>query len=109
MSKIKSGLAAMLLMSAITVYADAPTPESTGAYLDDAAVTAKVKAALVEDKAVSAAHISVTTDKGTVKLSGLVDNQAEIDRAAQLASQVQGVKAVRNNIALKPAGRDFER
>ena len=81
-----------------------PTRESTGEYFDDAAITVKVKAAFVEDKQVKANDIAVDTYKGTVQLSGFADNRAEIDRAVQLASNIAGVKAVRNEIQLKPAG-----
>lgn len=77
------------------------TQESTGQYFDDAAITTRVKAAFVEDKAVSAARINVETFKGVVQLSGFANNQAEIDQAVALARAVSGVKDVKNDIRLK--------
>lgn len=77
------------------------TRESTGEYIDDAAVTTKVKAALVKDPLVSALDVKVETFKGTVQLSGFVDTAEQKARAEQIAAGVGGVAGVRNNIALK--------
>ena len=46
------------------------TRDSTGEYIDDAAITTKVKSAMIADKEVSALHISVKTIKGVVHLTG---------------------------------------
>jgi hyperosmotically inducible protein len=46
--------------------------ETTGNYVDDTAITTKVKAKFAEDKTVSAMSISVETMRGTVQLSGAV-------------------------------------
>ncbi len=105
MSKIRSGLVAIALTAALAACGSTPTKESTGEYFDDAAITTKVKAAFVDDKVVSASDVSVTTFKGTVQLSGFAKSRAEMDRAVQIASEVEGVKAVRNNITLKAAGQ----
>ena len=75
--------------------------ESTGEFVDDTVITAKVKSAFVEDKEVSARQISVETFKGVVQLSGFVNDTHESWKAAQLARNVKGVKAVRNDIAVK--------
>lgn len=79
------------------------TQESTGEYVDDAAITTKVKAALVKDPIVKARQVDVTTFKGTVQLSGFVDNQAAKDQAARVAAGIQGVTNVTNNISVKAA------
>jgi len=47
------------------------------AYLDDSVITARVKAALVKEREVSEFAVSVETDKGTVLLSGFVDNEKQ--------------------------------
>lgn len=78
-----------------------PTQASFGETVDDSVITSKIKAAFVEDKTVSALHISVETFKGTVQLSGFANSQTEIERAVALAAQVKGVKSVRNDIHLK--------
>jgi osmotically-inducible protein OsmY len=102
MRTIKSGLAAVLAAALISACGGSPTKESTGEYIDDTAITTKVMAAFVNDKEVKATEIKVDTFKGNVQLSGFASNSTEIERAAQLAGQVPGVKSVRNDIRLKP-------
>ncbi|MBK8814310.1 MAG: BON domain-containing protein [Methylococcaceae bacterium] len=75
--------------------------ESTGQYIDDAAITTKVNAKLVEDPVVSALRINVETYKGVVQLSGFANSRAEIEQAETLAKQTEGVRDVRNDIHLK--------
>lgn len=81
--------------------AGGPTRTSTGQMIDDGVITSKVKAKFIEDPAVSALNINVETFKGTVQLSGFANSQAEISRAVELASDVQGVQSVKNDIRLK--------
>jgi len=101
----KSGLVAVLLAVAVAACGGSPTKESTGEYIDDSTITTKVKAAFVSDKGVDATDVKVETFKGTVQLSGFADSSAEIERAAQIAAKVAGVKGVRNDIRLKPSGK----
>jgi hyperosmotically inducible protein len=77
------------------------TSQSTGEYVDDASITAKVKAAFVKDEVVKAMQVDVTTFKGVVQLSGFVDTVAQKERAAQVASGVPNVREVQNNISVK--------
>ena len=83
--------------------ASTPTSSSTGEQVDDTVITSKVKAAFVEDKQVSTMNIGVETFKGTVQLSGFANNATEMNRAAEIARSVKGVKAVKNDIRLKTA------
>ncbi len=76
--------------------------ETTGSYVDDTAITTAVKAKYVEDKTVAATSISVETLNGTVQLSGFAKSQAEKDKAEALARGVKNVRAVRNDIAVRP-------
>ena len=76
--------------------------ETTGAYLDDSAITAAVKARFVENKDVDASSITVETLNGTVMLSGFAKNATEKGTAEKLAWKVDGVKAVKNEIAVRP-------
>jgi hyperosmotically inducible protein len=76
---------------------------SSSAHADDAMITTMVKAALVEDKQVQSLKISVSTEKGVVKVSGIVPNADLGNRALQLAAGVQGVKGVKNDLKLKAA------
>lgn len=77
-------------------------PRPVGQYLDDSAITAKVKAKHAEDKMVSAMRVNVETREGVVILSGEGRTENEIKRAETLAKQVDGVKSVSNMIELKP-------
>jgi hyperosmotically inducible periplasmic protein len=77
------------------------TRESTGEYLDDRGVTARVKTALIGDEIVKARDINVETFKGTVQLSGFVDSQEQKARAASIAAGINGVRSVENNISVK--------
>lgn len=89
------------VLSLPTGCAGTATRQSTGEYVDDAAITAKVKTALVRDEVVKAMQVDVTTFKGNVQLSGFVDTQEQKARAAQLASGIEGVTNVTNNISVK--------
>ena len=76
--------------------------ETVGAYIDDAAITTGVKARFFEDKDVAGSSISVETLNGTVMLSGFAKSASERDNAERIARAVKGVKAVRNEIAVRP-------
>ena len=75
--------------------------ETTGAYLDDSAITAAVKAKFVENKDVDASSIGVETLNGTVMLSGFAKSATEKSTAEALTWKVNGVKAVKNQIAIR--------
>ena len=81
--------------------ASTPTRESTGEYVDDSTITAKVKAALVKDPIVKALDVKVETFKGAVQLSGFVNTEAEKMQAGSLAASVSGVTGVKNDIVVK--------
>ena len=76
--------------------------ESVGAYVDDTAITTAVKARFVDNKTVDASAISVETLNGTVMLSGFAKSGAEKTVAESLAWKVNGVKQVKNEIAIRP-------
>jgi len=94
-------LASLVLVTA-TGCAVTRGQESVGAYVDDSAITTAVKARFVENKMVDAASISVETMKGTVMLSGFAKGPTERSTAEALAWKVGGVKAVKNEIAVRP-------
>jgi mannose-6-phosphate isomerase-like protein (cupin superfamily) len=94
-------LAAALLMPAFSYAADTST-DTTGEYLDDATITTKVKASFAKDKWVKGRDISVRTDQGVVDLTGTVANKKESEHATALATKVKSVKAVHNNLKVKP-------
>ena len=76
--------------------------ESVGAYVDDTAITTSVKARYVDNKDVDASSIRVETLNGTVMLSGFAKNATEKSTAESIAMKVNGVKSVKNEIAVRP-------
>ena len=75
--------------------------ESTGRYVSDKTISAKVKTALYRDPIVKGTEVNVTTFQGVVQLSGFVENQAQKDKAGELAQQISGVQSVRNDIVVQ--------
>jgi hyperosmotically inducible protein len=86
-------LAAAMLAGGVAACSSTPTSESTGEYIDDAAITAHVKTALA----------NVETYRGVVSLSGFVDSREMASRAVAAAQQVNGVKSVKNDMQVKPS------
>ena len=74
---------------------------STGQYIDDSAITAKVKAAIFDEDSLKSLQITVVTFKGTVQLSGFVDSAKNVTTAGQVARNVEGVRAVKNDLVVK--------
>lgn len=67
---------------------------------DDRAIAVAVKAALRADNSLALDAFEVTASDGVVELGGLVDDQAQIDRAMALAFVVPGVRSIRNRARL---------
>jgi osmotically-inducible protein OsmY len=77
------------------------TQESTGQYMDDTAITAKVKSAIFQDPNLKSAEINVETFKGVVQLSGFVNSEADINRAVTVTRNIDGVRSVKNDMRMK--------
>jgi hyperosmotically inducible periplasmic protein len=81
---------------------NAPNPEpdrSAGQVMDDASITAAVKAKLLADPTVGGLKIDVDTRSGVVYLTGdNMKSQAEIDQAIKLAKETSGVTSVENKL-----------
>ena len=75
--------------------------EGTGEYVDDSVITTKVKAAVFNEPTLKSAEINVETYKGVVQLSGFVNSEADIAKAASLAKGIKGVTSVKNDMRLK--------
>lgn len=103
MSQIKhiSVLLAALAMTAMVGCASTAKQESTGQYVDDSAITAKVKAAIFNEPTLKSAEINVETFKGRVQLSGFVNSQGDINKAVAVTQAVTGVTSVKNDMHLK--------
>jgi hyperosmotically inducible periplasmic protein len=74
---------------------------STGTYVDDKTISAKIKADLIGDPLTKAREIDVNTYKGIVQLSGFVDTPEASQRAEQIARNTKGVVDVKNNLIVK--------
>jgi osmotically-inducible protein OsmY len=78
-----------------------PQQSSTGQYIDDSAITAKVKTGIFNEPSLKSGQITVETYKSVVQLSGFVDSAASIDKAVAIARSVQGVSSVKNDMRLR--------
>lgn len=76
-------------------------PQSATAYMGDAWVTTKVKAGILNEPSLKVSQINVETYNGVVQLSGFVDNAASQAKAVEIASAVQGVTSVKNDMRLR--------
>jgi len=99
--KFALAFAVALAGASLVACSETRTQESTGQYVDDATITTKVKAALVQDQSFDGFQIGVETYKNVVQLSGFVDSHRRAERAQQVASSVAGVKSVRNDLVVK--------
>lgn len=75
--------------------------QTAGQYIDDATITTKVKAQMVEDPQVKAAQVGVETMQGVVQLSGFVQSRDMSVRAEQIARRVDGVRGVKNDLVVR--------
>jgi osmotically-inducible protein OsmY len=97
-------LSALALSTALVTMTGCSTvggSPSIGAYIDDSAITAKVKAKLIDAKDVDAALINVETINRTVLLRGVAKSAQEKAQAETLARSVEGVRGVNNRIDVR--------
>lgn len=76
-------------------------PATLGSGIDDTAVTARVKAALLEDADIKSLDIGVVTSHGEVQLAGFVGKQSQIEEAERIARAVPGASSIRNELMIK--------
>jgi osmotically-inducible protein OsmY len=85
----------------MTIAAIPAVPDSTvGDKVDDASITAEVKSALFSHRSTSAMHTTVSTTDGVVTLSGVAQNDAEKSLVTKLATDINGVTSVINNMTV---------
>lgn len=94
-------IAVLALLPVFVLGACAGAGTTTGRYVDDSVITAKVKTELLRDPVTEGFKIDVTTIDGVVYLTGLVSSEKEKQRAGQVAKQVPGAKQVKNELTLK--------
>ena len=94
-------LVLLMIIGTFAACASTRTRESSGEYVDDSVITTKVKSLLAADDFLKSFQISVETYQGTVQLSGFVNSQKAVDKAAEIVKSVKGVKSVKNNLIVK--------
>jgi hyperosmotically inducible protein len=98
MGRAFNTLAVFMVLVSLVAGCRAMTGKSAGQNVDDASITAAVKAKLVADKAANLTRVDVDTNNATVYLTGTVDSPEQKVKAEQLAWQAKGVKSVVNNL-----------
>jgi hyperosmotically inducible periplasmic protein len=86
----------------MTIAATAPKPDQTvGDKIDDASITAQVKGSLLSHRSTSVISTKVSTSDGIVTLGGTARNAAQKDLVTKLATDINGVKSVVNNMTIE--------
>jgi hyperosmotically inducible protein len=91
----------LVLTVAISACAGDRTSRSTGQVIDDTAIAAKVKSALIADSDVKGMKVNVDVSQGVVELNGVADSAANRQKAVRIARNVEGVREVRNNLVVR--------
>jgi hyperosmotically inducible protein len=99
---IRRALVVVVLAASMSACSVARNQETVGSYVDDSLITTDIKSKMAADKDVAATSISVETLNGVTQLSGFAKSQLEKERAAEIARQAKGVRAVRNDIVVRP-------
>ncbi len=82
-------------------YAAEPAASSAPANVSDIDVTEHVKTALHQAELLKGADITVVTLKGDVRLTGVLDSQAQIDDAIRIARAAEGAHTIHDELTLK--------
>lgn len=94
--------ALLLLVALLMGMGTANAAKSAAESEENAALTARVKAALIADETTKARQINIEAYRGIVQLSGFVGTNEEKMRAERLAASVPGVLEVRNALEIRP-------
>ena len=98
---LRTLLAAFAMSAVLSGCAATSGHETPGQYLDDSAITVKVKAALFDDQSLKSMQISVETFKNVVQLSGFVDSEKTKARATEVVRHVEGVQSLKNDLNIR--------
>jgi hyperosmotically inducible periplasmic protein len=100
--KAAGGIACVVFALNVSAQTTAPAPsassESVGQKVDDATVTTKVKAELLNSKTVKSTHVHVKTRNGVVWLTGSVPSAQDKSSATDVVAAVSGVSSVKNHL-----------
>ena len=100
---LRLSVVCLALVMALTLSACSST-KTAGTQVDDAAITAKVKAKLAADGDVNPFNIDVDSNEGVVTLQGRVAKEEARTKAEQLARDTDGVTRVINLIKVGDNG-----
>jgi hyperosmotically inducible protein len=98
-------IAMALIALACSSCAATRTQKSFGETVDDGAITARVKTALIGNSDTEARHINVDTRRGVVQLNGFVESQHERNEAVHVAQGATGVLSVEDNLEVRESSR----
>lgn len=94
----------ILTIALITLFvscSSTPYRESTGQYIDNSGITAKIKSKMIADSKIGSTSIDIETYKGIVVVSGFVDTREEKLAILKIAEGTKGVKEVKHAIYLR--------
>lgn len=94
-------LTAFVLAASVGACAAVSGRETAGEYIDDATITTRVKAAIFDEPSLKVLQVNVETFQDVVQLSGFVDSSESKAKAGQVASNVQGVRSVKNHLVIR--------
>jgi hyperosmotically inducible protein len=99
--RLVAAIAVALTTVALAACSGSQSRGSSDQQVDDAAITAQVKTALLKDQSLGDLAIAVETHQNVVQLTGIVDSPQRAERAQEVASNVDGVRSVRNELKVK--------
>jgi osmotically-inducible protein OsmY len=88
----------------VNVVSAQTTGTTMGERVDDAKITATVKAKLVADRTQNLVNVNVDTRDGVVHLQGSVPTDADRMSAEKLAAETTGVRSVQNDLTVRTGG-----
>ena len=95
------------VLISLSACAATETKESTGQYVDNSVLTAKVKTAIFNEPTLKSSEITVQTYKGEVQLSGFVSSIEQTNKAVEVAKSIPGVISVKNDMRVKGSNNPF--
>ncbi len=104
MVKLRSMLKFLACIGLLTAFAGCSGLQGWGEtvpQLDDSVITANVTAAVLNDPTLKEFKITVRTSKGNVMISGYVDSQRSVIKAAEIVNGVTGVISLNNDLMVK--------
>ncbi len=109
MKRLMSALTIVVAVTAGVVPAAHAQDRTLGGRVDDATITAAVKAKLVAERASSAVAVDIDTRDGVVHLQGTVPTEQDRTNAEQLARATHGVRDVKNDLDVSSRASDTSR